>query len=175
MKRKLSIWLSCLVVVLAGLCIGLPIASAHTLTVDDLLFKGVGPGMTLGEVKAVLGEPDKLDGFTGDGVRIVNYVYGKYAQPDMIVMGRTGALSESPEEEIKVSGLTINSVSIANKQGLRVGMYYRDVVEKYGEGQKLVQGKKTLYIYEITGTAQELALTMGPENTISQIRVSTEL
>ena len=175
MKRKLSIWLSCLVVVLAGLCIWLPIASAHTLTVDDLLFKGVGPGMTLGEVKAVLGEPDKLDGFTGDGVRIVNYVYGKYARPDMIVMGRTGALSESPEEEIKVSGLTINSNLIANKEGLRVGMYYRDVVEKYGEGQKLVQGNKTMYIYEIPNTARELALIMGPENTIRQITVNTEL
>jgi hypothetical protein len=91
MQKKLSVWLRFVLVVLASLFVLLPVASAHTMTEEDLVFEGVGPGMTMGEVKAVLGEPDKVDAFTGDGMRIVTYVYGKYKIPKMTVYRTYGS------------------------------------------------------------------------------------
>jgi hypothetical protein len=175
MQKKLSVWLRFVLVVLASLFILLPVASAHTMTEEDLVFKGVGPGMTMGEVKAVLGEPDKVDAFTGDGMRIVTYVYGKYKIPEMTVLGRTGAMNEGPEADIKVSGMTIYSGSIINRNGIRVGIYYKEVVAKYGEGEKYVESDgKTSYIYEIPNTGRSMTITLGAENIVREIYVATE-
>jgi hypothetical protein len=175
MHKKLSVWLRFVLVVLASLFILLPVASAHTMTAEDFVFDGVGPGMTMGEVKAVLGEPDKVDAFTGDGMRMVTYIYGKYKIPKMTVIGRTGAMNEGPEADIKVSGMTIYSGSITNRNGVRVGIYYKEVVAKYGEGVKDVDTDgKVSYIYEIPNTGRSMSITLGAENIIREIYVATE-
>lgn len=174
MQGQRSIYLRYLVVMLIGLFMLIPTAAAQAFESEDLIFNGIGPGMTLEDVQNVLGEPDKVDGFTGDGMRIVKYIYGPEAVPNLVVIGRTGQNDTRENSEITVSGMTINSHLITNKRGLRVGISYQDAVALYGEGKKYVQGKKIMYIYDLPNTARQMTLTLGENQIITQIYIATE-
>jgi hypothetical protein len=84
-------------------------------------------------------------------------------------------MNEGAEADIKVSGMTIYSGSITNRNGVRVGIYYKEVVAKYGEGEKYVDTDgKVSYIYEIPDTGRSMSITLGAENIIREIYVATE-
>lgn len=156
-------------------------ASANSMPRSEMYIGGVGYGVTLGEVKKIYGEPLDKENFTGDGVRVVKWIYDSYFS----VTARTSAYDATPEENLAVVGfsLSYNFSPFGNADdlpktpsGLTVGMNYNEVVKLWGRGELYEYDGRRGYFYVPNDSDIPMTLTfyVNDAATITEIELGTD-
>ena len=160
-------------VMLLGLFVLLPVASAHTMTVEEMALGGIAPGMTMGEVITAKGEPAKVDRMDGEGVRLYKYYYGPAVKPDLVVSALAYRDDQRPEKALPVRAYELQTNAVASPAGITVGTDYQQVVELFGAGE-MQKGYKGLtnYIYKLASPTWNITYHVGQDNLITGIYVS---
>lgn len=168
-----------------GLLAGRSVAEAHTMTLEErtiVVVKADGsraeikPGNPLAEVSDALGSDYELKDFGGDGMRMARYIYeNKYT-----FYARTFQDDARAAEELKLTGYSIKDSSVQTLSGIKVGMLYKEVADKFGPGEELDQRyeKKdgtTKYIYDLYNGVRELSLKVDGEGKIREIEFRQEM
>ncbi len=146
------------------------VAFAHSMPREELYAGGVGIGCTLGYVKSVYGEPKEEQRYEGDGIRNVTYIYS----PTFSITGRAGISDDRDDEELIVVGFTLTDRSMATPSGVRVGMPYSAVRQRFGSVKKckFYNGEEA-YVYGIN--AHEMCIYTDDDDIIIKISVGTEI
>ena len=147
-------------------------ASANSMPVSEMYVGGVGYGTSLGYVKEIYGEPVDKRTFTGDGVRIVAWIYSEYFS----VTARTGADDFSPEEDLPVVSFTLKNNSLSTPSGLTVGMNYNEVVKMWGRGEYFESegGRSYFYVPADSQIPMTLTFYVDADATITEIQLGTD-
>ena len=168
-----------------GLLAGRSVAEAHTMTLEErtiIVVKADGgkaeikPGNPLSEVSDALGSDYELKDFGGDGIRMASYIYGnKYN-----FYARTFKNDVRAAEELKLTGYSIKDGSVETLSGIKVGMLYREVVDKFGPGEELnsryEKNDGTIkYIYDLYNGVRELSFKVDGEGKIQEIEFRQEM
>ena len=146
-------------------------AFAHTMPRSEMYVGGVGAGCDFRFVKKVYGEPKEKIFWSGEGLRVITYVYS----PTFSVTGRTFDGYSIPEEKIIITGFSLKEGSLTMPCGLTVGNSYEDVVQKFGDGVKMNVDSRISYSYAAPNSAVELTFYVNEDNIITEIYEGTEL
>ncbi len=163
--KRIVLMLGCAFVLLCQ-----AVAFAHSMPREELYAGGVGIGCTLGYVKSIYGEPEDERLYEGDGIRSVTYIYS----PAFSITGRTGIEDDRDDEELTVVGFTLTDRSMATPSGIRVGMPYSAVRERFGGVEKLkFYNGEEAYVYSIK--AHEMCIYTDEKDIIIKISAATEV
>ncbi|MBR1645874.1 MAG: hypothetical protein IJ685_03755 [Selenomonadaceae bacterium] len=146
--------------------------SANSMPISEMCVGGVGYGSSLGYVKKIYGEPVDKTFFTGEGVRVVTWIYSEYFS----VAARTGAEDFSPEENLPVVGFSLKNNSLSTPSGLTVGMNYNEVVKMWGRGELFESEAGRSYFYVPADSQIPMVLTfyVDADGTITEIQLGTD-
>lgn len=127
----------------------------HCMPLEEMSVGGVGYGTSLGYVKEIYGEPVDKKIFTGDGVRVVTWIYSEYFS----VTARTFAEDTTPEDNLQVVGYSLKTNALSTPAGLTVGMSYNEVVKHWGRGELVDDGDRRGYYYVPASSQLPVTLT----------------
>ena len=127
----------------------------HCMPLEEMSVGGVGYGTSLGYVKEIYGEPVDKKIFTGDGVRVVTWIYSEYFS----VTARTSAEDTTPEDNLQVVGYSLKNNSLSTPAGLTVGMSYHKVVMLWGRGELVEDDGRRGYFYVPASSQLPVTLT----------------
>lgn len=154
--------------------------SANSMPASEMRVGGIGYGSSLAQVKEIFGEPLDKETFTGDGVRVVTWIYSSYFS----VTARTGARNTTPEENLPVVGFSLkysflpyeNPDSPKTPSGITVGMNYNEVVKLFGRGELFELDGRTSYFYVPADSQVPMTLSFYVDEnaTITEIQLGTD-
>ena len=127
----------------------------HMMPLEEMSVGGVGYGTSLAYVKEIYGEPVDKKIFTGDGVRVVTWIYSEYFS----VTARTSVDDTTPEDELKVVGYSLKTNALSTPAGLTVGMSYNEVVMHWGRGELVEDDGRRGYFYVPASSQLPVTLT----------------
>ncbi len=165
MMKKAFFLLTILLFLTAAVC------RAHTMTKDDMaLFPRLAFGNTLGEAKAVMGEPLRRNELKGDGIRVVIYEYAE----EFTLIGRTAINDASLEDERHIVSINMKSPSYTLGKGIAVGRKLRSVEKIYGEGEKMPTAEDGSHdVHYQLDAVTCLTLNVNKDNVITEVHLGT--
>ncbi len=142
--------------------------AANYIPKEELCIGGIEIGCTFGYVKSIYGEPpekyyedDKKSASRKDNLRLIYYyspnhlhdgrsrdIIYKYS-PTLIVHGEVGRNKKDsmPDDDVHALGIGLGDNSLSTPSGFTVGIPYSNVVERFGQGHKVVSDGQTFYMY----------------------------
>ena len=154
--------------------------SANSMPASEMRIGGIGYGSSLAQVKEIFGEPLDKKIFTGDGVRVVTWIYSSYFS----VTARTFANDTTSEENLPVVGFILkysflpheNPDSPKTPGGITVGMNYNEVVKLFGRGDLYELDGRTSYFYVPADSQVPMTLSffVDANATITEIHLGTD-
>ncbi len=146
-------------------------ALANSMPREEMTVGGIGYGITLGNVKAIYGEPLERRIFDGIDAHGSTWIYS----PNFSVTGRTSG-SWQAEEDLTVVAFTLKDNSLSTPSGLTVGMNYQEVVKLWGRGELYDFNGRRGYFYVPSNSDVPLTLTfyVDAESTITEIELGTD-
>ena len=144
----------------------------HCMPLEEMSVGGVGYGTSLGYVKEIYGEPVDKKFFTGDGVRVVTWIYSEYFS----VTARTSDDDTTLEENLQVVGYSLKNNSLSTPAGLTVGMIYNEVVKLWGRGELVQDDGRRGYFYVPASSQLPVTLTFYVDEhaKITEIQLGTD-
>ena len=144
----------------------------HCMPLEEMSVGGVGYGTSLGYVKEIYGEPVDKKIFTGDGVRVVTWIYSEYFS----VTARTFAEDTTPEDNLQVVGYSLKNNSLSTPAGLTVGMSYNKVVMLWGRGELVEDDGRRGYFYVPASSQLPVTLTfyVDADAKITEMQLGTD-
>ena len=144
----------------------------HCMPLEEMSVGGVGYGTSLGYVKEIYGEPVDKKFFTGDGVRVVTWIYSEYFS----VTARTFAEDTTPEDGLQVVGYSLKTNALSTPAGLTVGMSYNEVVKHWGRGELVEDDGRRGYFYVPASSQLPVTLTfyVDANAKITEIQLGTD-
>ena len=146
-------------------------AFANSMPREEMCVGSVGYGCTLGNVKAIYGEPLERRIFDGIDAHGSTWIYS----PNFSVTGRTFGNSVS-EENLTVVAFALKDNSLSTPSGLTVGMSYHEVVKRWGRGELYEFNGRRGYFYVPSNSDVPMTLTffVDAESTITEIELGTD-
>ena len=144
----------------------------HCMPLEEMSVGGVGYGTSLGYVKEIYGEPVDKKIFTGDGIRVVTWIYSEYFS----VTARTSDDDTTPEENLQVVGYSLKTNSLSTPAGLTVGMIYNEVVKLWGRGELVQDDGRRGYFYVPASSQLPVTLTFYVDENakITEMQLGTD-
>ena len=144
----------------------------HGMPLEEMSVGGVGYGTSLARVKEIYGEPVDKEIFTGDGVRVVTWIYSEYFS----VTARTSDDDTTLEENLQVVGYSLKNNSLSTPAGLTVGMIYNEVVKLWGRGELVQDDGRRGYFYVPASSQLPVTLTFYVDEhaKITEIQLGTD-
>ena len=144
----------------------------HCMPLEEMSVGDVGYGTSLGYVKKIYGEPVDKKIFTGDGVRVVTWIYSEYFS----VTARTSAEDTTPEDNLQVVGYSLKNNSLSTPAGLTVGMSYHKVVMLWGRGELVEDDGRRGYFYVPASSQLPVTLTfyVDADAKITEMQLGTD-
>ena len=144
----------------------------HMMPLEEMSVGGVGYGTSLGYVKEIYGESVDKEIFTGDGVRVVTWIYSEYFS----VTARTSDDDITPEDGLKVVGYSLKTNALSTPAGLTVGMSYNEVVMHWGRGELVEDDGRRGYFYVPASSQLPVTLTfyVDADAKITEMQLGTD-
>ena len=148
----------------------------------EMAIGGISFDCSLGDVKKIYGEPNRVTRYKGDGVISINYYYGNNFRVGGRVFSKWDpttrqSYSTVQERDYPVVGLHISDAKLKMPCGIKVGDSYIKIVEKFGMGARYEPYEhkdRTGYSYMLRATGEGMSFEVDKNGVICEIGTFTE-